>query len=88
MSDYTFKHGTEGQFPEPGQWVKVDMDYPDRAKHLKLSGVKALCCCPNGHQGSLVNHTIDDDGEVHASYLCHRADCGFHVFARLDNWIP
>lgn len=88
MSDYTFKHGVEGSLPNVGEWVRADMDYPERAADLARHGVKAFCCCPNGHVGSLITHTIDENGEVRPSYHCIRQAevCGFHVFARLEGW--
>lgn len=42
--------------------------------------------CINGHVGSLVTHTIADDGRVWPSVVCQHKDCNFHEFIRLMDW--
>jgi len=83
---FRLAHGTEGEWPEPGQWVR---SHPCGEEFARLHPeIKAFCCCPRGHGGSLVNHTIEPNGEVNASYLCHRADCGWHEMVVLEGWAP
>lgn len=83
---FTMKHGTEGSLPQGGEWVRVDMDYAERARDLATVGVKAVASCPNGHSGSLRTHTILANGNVEPSYLCLHAECGFHEWVWLEGW--
>lgn len=44
--------------------------------------------CANGHIMSLQreHHTIDENGNVHASVICPHEGCDFHEFVRLAGW--
>lgn len=46
----------------------------------------ALMKCPNGHIGSLLDHTIANDGIVSPSVVCSKAGCGFHDKVKLTGW--
>lgn len=87
-ASFTFRHGVEGSDPKPGEWVRCEMDYPGRPEDLKRVGIKAVICCPAGHLGSLVSHTIADDGTLNPSLVCGREGCGFHEWGRLEGWTP
>ena len=54
-------------------------------------GVKtALVSCDQGHTGT-VNpdiHKIAVDGTLSPSWVCPYEGCTWHVFARLEGWIP
>jgi hypothetical protein len=44
--------------------------------------------CLNGHIGSLIDHSIDEQGRVFPSLVCPESDkgCDFHIHATLDEW--
>ncbi len=42
--------------------------------------------CSNGHIGSLIDHEIDDLGDVAPSVECGDLDCDFHSYVRLKGW--
>jgi hypothetical protein len=44
--------------------------------------------CPNGHIGSLDDHTIAADGTVAPSVVCQVDGCDFHEFIHLENYAP
>lgn len=48
--------------------------------------IKATLVCPNGHQGSIVSHTVAADGTVTPSCVCPREGCTFHEHVRFLNW--
>lgn len=50
----------------------------------------AWVVCENGH-AALLDHDIDPNGVVHPSILCltpmpDGSECGWHVFAVLEDW--
>lgn len=46
----------------------------------------ATIMCPEGHIGSISNHTIDDQGVVNPSVVCPWEGCDFHDFIQLEGW--
>ena len=42
--------------------------------------------CPNGHTGSLSDHSIAPDGTVSPSVVCQREGCNFHEFIKLADF--
>lgn len=53
-----------------------------------------LTRCPDGHAATLrhlyssMGHKIDDDGHVKPSIVCPHMGCRWHVFGRLEDWVP
>ena len=47
----------------------------------------AMAICPNGHEGSLDDHTIAKDGAVTPSVVCPEKKCGFHDYIQLEGWL-
>lgn len=81
---FVLAHGIEGDWPKAGQWVR---DHPCRDEFRKSHPeIKAFACCPNGHGGSIISHTIFADGVLFPSYVCPGVGCGFHVFVKFDGW--
>ena len=66
----------------------------------RLDDTSASVICPNGHKGTLEDHTINKDGIVNPSVVCtyycetgtkgekgHKIDeCNFHEYIKLDDW--
>ena len=50
------------------------------------SNVSVWFRCPNGHYGTLGDHTVADDGMVSPSVEC--ALCPFHDTIQLSGWTP
>ena len=50
------------------------------------TGRTALFKCPNGHIGSLSDHTILESGLVMPSVVCPHEGCDFHEHIRLEGW--
>ena len=46
----------------------------------------AITRCSNGHIGSLLNHTISNDGSVTPSVVCQHEGCNYHEYIKLDGW--
>ena len=61
----------------PGTWKPLQL--PDGRR-------TATFTCPKGHHGSLSDHDIMEDGQVHPSVLCMTEGCGFHEFVKLEGW--
>lgn len=58
-------------------------------KGLKTgTGRSASFTCPNGHVGTLSDHTIADDGSVSPSVVCPYENCDFHEYIQLEGWSP
>lgn len=55
---------------------------------LKESAVaNALLVCPNGHVGSLADHTINSsNGKVQPSVVCPDSTCDFREYITLTGW--
>lgn len=47
----------------------------------------AMAVCPNGHEGSLDDHAIAEDGVVTPSVVCPEKKCGFHDYVQLEGWL-
>lgn len=60
-----------------------------KATYVPVSGnAKALLVCPDcGLRFSLDKHTVQENGDVHASIVCPNADCKFHEWANLEGWV-
>jgi len=54
--------------------------------HWQKGSCSVILMCPNGHIGSLFNHTISDDGSVFPSVQCMEAGCTFHAYIKLKDW--
>lgn len=52
---------------------------------LPSGNIEILFRCANNRNAGIANHSIDSNGEVNASVLCH-CGCGYHEFVVLDNW--
>ena len=50
----------------------------------KDSGVTIKC--GNGHIGSLIDHVVNENGDVHTSVVCGADECGFHEYVKLIGW--
>lgn len=48
--------------------------------------LSASFICPNGHDGTLLDHTIAPDGAVSPSVVCPQEGCTFHDSVRLEGW--
>jgi hypothetical protein len=60
---------------------------PDTWKGVTRDGVHgAGYTCPNGHTGSLTDHTIASDGTVAPSVVCPEDGCNFHEYIQLEGW--
>jgi len=42
--------------------------------------------CPNGHFGTLSDHSIASDGTVSPSVVCPEKGCKFHENIKLEDW--
>lgn len=55
------------------------------------SGPSASFVCSNGHYGTLLDHTIAEDGEVSPSVECtgvlNGQKCDFHEHIKLIGWV-
>lgn len=50
-------------------------------------GYPPIMVCSNGHLGSIgKRHSIDPDGTVNPSVVCHVEGCSFHEFVILDSY--
>jgi len=53
----------------------------------ELKGIRtAVVRCPNGHDRSIRNFTIDVLGRVDPAYRCPEERCGFEGLLRLAHW--
>lgn len=52
-----------------------------------VDGWSAMAVCPNGHEGSLDDHVIADDGTVKPSVVCPAKKCDFHDHIKLEGWL-
>lgn len=64
----------------PGEWALWDPEGDGRWQ------VVTTCGQCGAVAGCLVKHSIEENGEVNASYVCSATGCGWHVFVRLDGW--
>ena len=60
---------------------------------LKAGGIKsASFVCPNGHDGTLLDHDITASGTVLPSVVCNGIpggeSCDFHDYLELEAWSP
>ncbi len=59
--------------PMQGTWAPVTLD----------NKATARIGCPGCGQAALLDHTVDENGDVNPSLLC---DCGYHEYVHLCNW--
>lgn len=69
----------ESDPPIPNTWRRPETWHKER-------GVKAITVCSAGHLGSVLTHTIDDNGVVNPSVVCGVTGCDFHEFVKLNDW--
>jgi hypothetical protein len=75
---FTRKPADEDAFKKvPLTWTLLRVD----------RGWSAMAVCPNGHEGSLDDHTIADDGMVTPSVVCPAKNCDFHDSIKLEGWL-
>ena len=82
----TFERAADPRTLAPGQYAPIHWRFPVPAPvHLH-----AVACCPScGRRMSIASrvHSVSEDGTLAPSLVCPYA-CDFHVFARLDGWVP
>lgn len=52
----------------------------------RINAGRVLVGCPSCHTEAVLQHTIDDKGNLHPSLIC--PCCDFHYFARLEGYGP
>ena len=50
-------------------------------------GARVFVTCPECGTTAQLDHEVDDCGNVAPSLVCP-ADCGWHVWAVLEGWVP
>jgi hypothetical protein len=66
----------------------VSVEYSNKYFPLTwyLFGNHVVFTCPNGHFGVL-DHKVDDDGEVFPKVVCMHPDCNWQDWIKLEGWI-
>lgn len=62
---------------EPGTWKGVRSDNERGA---------SFTCPECSRTGSLIDHEINESGEVRPSVVCPSDGCSFHEFVKLEGW--
>ncbi len=65
---------------EPMTWDRSNVAKKNDGSQIVL--IKCKC----GWIGSLVDHDVDDEGQVSPSVICSNEDCDFHEYVILDGW--
>lgn len=53
-----------------------------------FQGTAVVKCLNCNKRATLSKHVIELDGTVKPSLVCPYADCNFHEFVKLEEWIP
>lgn len=75
-----------GDFQElPGWFISKENSVINGKAQMGVDTLMFRCICKK-FTATLLNHSVDANGEVNASILCGAKGCNYHIWGILEEW--